>query len=77
MSSATVIIVGGGVIGLSTAYQLARKRFGKVILLEKGPVGDGSSSRAGGIIPGYCGAKRVCWRASSGYFPGAAITLKA
>ncbi len=52
MSSATAIIIGGGVIGLSTAYQLARKKFGKVILLEKGPVGDGSSSRAGGIITG-------------------------
>lgn len=52
MSSATAIIIGGGVIGLSTAYQLARKGFGKVILLEKGAVGDGSSSRAGGIITG-------------------------
>jgi len=52
MKTATAIIIGGGVIGLSTAYQLARKRFGKVILLEKGPVGDGSSSRAGGIITG-------------------------
>ena len=52
MSSARAIIVGGGVIGLSTAYQLARKRFGRVILLEKGPVGDGSSTRAGGIITG-------------------------
>lgn len=50
--SATTIIIGGGVIGLSTAYQLACKGFGKVILLEKGPVGDGSSSRAGGIITG-------------------------
>lgn len=50
--SATAIIIGGGVIGLSTAYQLARKNFGKIILLEKGPVGDGSSSRAGGIITG-------------------------
>ena len=52
MSSATAIIIGGGVIGLSTAYHLARKRFGRVILLEKGPVGDGSSTRAGGIITG-------------------------
>ncbi len=52
MATATAIIIGGGVIGLSTAYQLARKKFGKVILLEKGPVGDGSSSRAGGIITG-------------------------
>lgn len=52
MASADVIIVGGGVIGLSTAYHLARKRFGRVVVLEKGPVGDGSSSRAAGIITG-------------------------
>lgn len=52
MSSPTVVIVGGGVIGLSTAYHLARKRYGRIILLDKGPVGDGSSSRAAGIITG-------------------------
>ncbi len=45
----TTIIVGGGVVGLSTAYHLARRKFGKVILLDKGPVGDGASSRAAGI----------------------------
>lgn len=52
MPATTTIVIGGGVIGLSTAYHLARKKVGKVILLEKGPVGDGSSSRAGGIITG-------------------------
>src|SRR6266540_4493286 len=52
MSSATAVIIGGGVIGLSTAYHLARKGFGRIIVLEKGPVGDGSSSRAAGIITG-------------------------
>jgi glycine/D-amino acid oxidase-like deaminating enzyme len=52
MSQATAIIIGGGVTGLSTAYHLARRGYGRVILLEKGPVGDGSSSRAGGIITG-------------------------
>ena len=52
MASTTAIIIGGGVIGLSTAYHLARKGFGKIMLLEKGSVGDGSSSRAGGIITG-------------------------
>jgi len=52
MDSASVVIVGGGVIGLSTAYHLARKRFGRIIVVEKGPVGDGSSGRAAGIITG-------------------------
>ena len=44
------IIIGGGVIGLSTAYHLAKMNTGKVILLEKEVIGDGASSRAGGII---------------------------
>ena len=52
MPTADVIIVGGGVIGLSTAYHLAKKGAGKIVLLEKGPVGDGSSSRAAGITSG-------------------------
>ena len=52
MAQATAIIIGGGVIGLSTAYHLARKRFGRIILLEKGRPGDGSSSRAAGGITG-------------------------
>ncbi len=51
-SSATVLIIGGGVIGLSAAYHLAQRKFGQIILLEKETVGDGASSRAGGIITG-------------------------
>lgn len=46
------IVIGGGVIGLNAAYQLARKGADKVIVLEKGVVGDGSSSRAAGFITG-------------------------
>jgi sarcosine oxidase, subunit beta len=52
MRSATAVIIGGGVTGLSTAYQLARKGFGTIIVLEKGAVGDGSSRRAAGIVTG-------------------------
>src|SRR6266436_7006948 len=52
MSSTTAIIIGGGVIGLSTAYHLAHKKFGRIILLEKGAIGEGSSSRAAGITTG-------------------------
>lgn len=52
MSHNKAVILGAGVTGLSTAYHLARKGYGKVIVLDKGPVGDGSSSRAAGIITG-------------------------
>ena len=52
MSTNTVVVIGGGVIGLSTAYHLARKKAGRIVLVEKGPVGDGSSSRAAGITSG-------------------------
>ena len=48
--TADVVIIGGGVIGLSIAYHLGLKKAGKIILLEKGQLGEGSTSRcAGGI----------------------------
>jgi sarcosine oxidase, subunit beta len=47
-----VAIIGAGVTGLSTAYHLCKRNFGEIILLDKGPVGDGSSQRAAGIITG-------------------------
>ncbi|SVD23203.1 uncharacterized protein METZ01_LOCUS376057, partial [marine metagenome] len=37
---------------MSTAYHLARRDFGRVLLLEKGRPGDGASSRAAGTITG-------------------------
>ena len=52
MPTADVVVIGGGVIGLSTAYHFARKRAGRIVLLEKGLLGDGSSSRAAGITCG-------------------------
>ena len=52
MSAHTTIIIGGGVIGLSTAYHLARRRHGRITVLEKGVLGEGSSSRAAGITTG-------------------------
>jgi sarcosine oxidase subunit beta len=51
-STSTAIIIGGGVIGLSTAYHLALKHFGRIIVLEKDHIGSGSSLRAGGIVTG-------------------------
>ncbi len=48
--TADVVIIGGGVIGVSIAYHLAMKNAGRIVLLEKGQLGEGSTSRcAGGI----------------------------
>jgi len=48
----TAIVIGAGVTGLSTAYHLAKRGYGRVIVLEKNEIGAGSSSRAAGISTG-------------------------
>jgi sarcosine oxidase subunit beta len=45
-----ILIVGGGVIGTSIALSLARRRPGRVVLLEKSFLGAGSSGKSGAII---------------------------
>jgi len=49
-SSANVVIIGGGVIGLSCAYRLAQAGVPDVVLLERDVLGSGSSSRAAGGV---------------------------
>lgn len=49
ITTADVIIVGGGVAGLSTAMQLAQ-RGQKVIVLEREMLGNGSTGRAAGLL---------------------------
>jgi len=45
-----ILIVGGGVMGTSIAWHLARRRCGRVVLLEKSFLGAGSSGKSGAII---------------------------
>src|SRR6516162_2557561 len=45
-----VLIIGGGVIGTSLAFALARRRAGRVLLLEKSFLGAGSSGKSGAIV---------------------------
>jgi sarcosine oxidase subunit beta len=50
MTSADVVIVGGGVIGASIAYHLSLRGAGKIIVLERDRLGTGSTGKnAGGI----------------------------
>jgi sarcosine oxidase subunit beta len=48
--TADVVVIGGGIIGTSIAYHLALKRAGRIILLERGQLGEGSTSRSAGGI---------------------------
>jgi sarcosine oxidase subunit beta len=47
---ASVVIVGGGIMGLSTAFHLARAGVTDVVLLERDELGSGSTSKAAGGV---------------------------
>lgn len=49
-SNAEVVIVGGGVIGLSIAYNLALRGLTDVLVLERGYLAEGASGRNGGGV---------------------------
>ena len=44
------IVIGGGAIGLSTAYHLAHRQAGKILLLERNQLTSGTSWHAAGIV---------------------------
>src|SRR5689334_10608848 len=48
--AAEIVIVGGGVIGLSIAYHLARLGLTNVVVLERGYLAEGASGRNGGGV---------------------------
>jgi len=49
-STASVVIVGGGVVGCSIAYHLAKRGQRDVVVLERETVGSGTTSKAAGGI---------------------------
>jgi len=49
-SIADVVIIGGGIQGLSLAYSLAAKGLTDIVLVEKNSLGSGSSGRSAAII---------------------------
>ena len=44
--TADIVIIGGGVIGCSTAYNLANQGAKKVVLLEKGDICSGGTAKS-------------------------------
>jgi len=47
---ASVVVIGGGVIGLSTAYHLAAAGVEDVVLIERDALGEGSTCKAAGGV---------------------------
>jgi glycine/D-amino acid oxidase-like deaminating enzyme len=45
-----VVVCGGGVVGASVAYHLAKKGWNDVVLLEQGRLGCGTTWHAAGLI---------------------------
>jgi len=48
--TADVAIIGGGIIGMSCAYELARRGAGRIVLFEKEGPASGTSGRSAGVI---------------------------
>jgi sarcosine oxidase, subunit beta len=49
-ATADVLVVGAGIMGVSTAYHLARRRAGRVVMIERDGVCAGSTALASGGI---------------------------
>jgi 4-methylaminobutanoate oxidase (formaldehyde-forming) len=47
---AEIVVIGGGIIGCSTAYHLARDHKADVVLLEQGAITSGSTWHAAGLV---------------------------
>ena len=50
-SKAKVVVVGGGVVGVSTLYHLAKKGWSDVVLVERKELTSGSTWHAAGLLP--------------------------
>jgi len=49
-TQARVVVIGGGIIGCSTAYHLARDHKADVLLIERGKLTNGSTWHAAGLV---------------------------
>ncbi len=50
-TSARVVVIGGGVVGTSTLYHLAKKGWTDVVLIERKELTSGSTWHAAGLLP--------------------------
>ena len=48
--SAQVVIIGGGIVGCSTAYHLTKMGWKDVVIIDKGELTSGSTWHAAGLV---------------------------
>jgi sarcosine oxidase subunit beta len=60
IKTADVVVIGGGVVGCSTAYNLAKLGAGKVVVLEKKYLASGSTGRCGAGMRVQWGTETNC-----------------
>ena len=54
-ATADIVIIGGGVHGASLAYHLARKKAGRITLIEKKFIASGPTGRSTALVRGFYG----------------------
>jgi sarcosine oxidase subunit beta len=60
INTADVVVIGGGVVGCSTAYNLAKLGAGKVVVLEKSYLASGATGRCGAGMRMQWGSETNC-----------------
>jgi dimethylglycine dehydrogenase len=50
-TTARAVVIGGGVVGVSTLYHLAKMGWSDVVLLERKELTSGSTWHAAGLLP--------------------------
>ena len=48
--SADIVILGAGVMGASIAFHLAKRKAGRIVVIEKDLVGRGASGRSSALV---------------------------
>ena len=56
---AQIVIIGGGIIGCSTAYHLTKMGWNDVVILEKGELTSGSTWHAAGLVGQLRGERNI------------------
>ena len=58
-SQADIVVIGGGIYGVSVAYHLFKMGKKDIVLLEKGEIASGESSHAAGVVTQFATSKTM------------------